>query len=207
MKKISRLMKALAVAAVITGCGGAAVQTNPIEAGQPPEGMGMDGVWFSNWGRMEFTQNGNGVEGLYEGERKRGAIKGQIDGDLVKFEWTEWEFSVQGKPRETKGHGVFKYTVQQEGPYMKHHIDGTWGYDESDMGGGKWSAVKSAKGQKKLKPFDPNAEMTEAERAKAAAGFVDEGEGSSTEETTPGESEDSKDKEEKDSNDSGDIDL
>ncbi len=169
---------ALIAAAVLTGCGGADVQTNPIKPGQPPENMNWDGVWFSNWGRMELTQNGNQIEGIYEGERKRGQVKGELDGDLLRYEWKEWDLSLRGKPRETSGHGIYQYKLVEEGSNMKEHIDGTWGYDKSDMGGGKWSAVKSSKSPKKLKPFDPNAAEAAAAEEKAAAGFVqDEGAG------------------------------
>lgn len=198
MKKIALTTMIIASLTLMVGCGAANVQTNPIKPGNPPEGMNYDGVWFSNWGRLEMTQQGDEVEGIYDGERKRGKIEGEIDGDLLRFHWTEWDLNLQGKPRETSGLGVFQYQLVQEGPNLKHHIEGTWGYGESDIGGGKWSAVKSGKAKKMLKPFDPAAAAAEAER-QAAPNFEEE-------EEEDDEDEESYDEEEEEPSDS-DFDL
>jgi len=164
----------LLVLAAFSACGGAQVMTNPIEPGEPPEGMDFDGVWFSNWGRLELTRNGDEVQGIYEGDRKKGRIDGEIDGDLLRYSWTEWELSLRGKPRETSGHGVFQYAITDVGGNIRHEIKGTWGYGDSDMGGGKWEAAKSKKAKKKLKPFDPDAAVEQFEQDKASSGFVED---------------------------------
>lgn len=152
-----------------------------VPKGPMPEGGNFDGVYHSAaYGRMEFTVSGNDVSGLYEGERSRGRIQGIIEGDLMSFEWEQWNQDLQGKSRSKKGRGYFKYTIETEGeePNVKqvHWIKGQWGYNENNSGN-TWEAVKLTKKSKKyLKPVEtdgPRESM--GDDYESASGFEDVG--------------------------------
>lgn len=152
------------VCLVAIGCGGDPHSKRLNAGNMHPEGS-YEGVFHSAaYGRMEFTQNGESVVGLYEGERHFGKIEGTVDGDLLEFRWQEWKEDLNGKVRSTSGHGYFVYTVVEEGtlenPRLAHFLKGEWGYD-SDNAGNKWEAVKfPPKSKKILKPHQVGGTST-----------------------------------------------
>ncbi len=148
-----------------------------IEKGSMPEGGTFDGVYHSQaYGRMEITVNGADASGLYEAERFHGRISGIVEGDLMTFEWIQWNEDLNGKYREKKGRGYFKYIVKMEGsqanPKPVHWIEGEWGYGENNSGN-TWDAVKLAKKSKKRlqahENFGPRGDM--GDDYESASGF------------------------------------
>jgi hypothetical protein len=169
-------MGLVAVIAFAAGCGGSQ-GTAMVQAGKMPPGGNFDGVFQSPaYGRMEFTVDGAEAVGLYEGERHFGRIEGKINGNLMKFHWTQWKEDLQGKVRKSTGRGYFKYAIDQEGGATStrdvHRLKGEWGYGESEVGN-PWGAVKlSVRAKKRLKPRSPEAEAGMAEDEEyGASGF------------------------------------
>lgn len=147
-------------------CGGALSSKVPFERGaMPPEGS-FDGVYSSDFGRMELTVDGDRVAGLYEADHgeHRGRIEGHIKGDLLVFSWTQWNADMQGKWRESSGRGVFKYLTNEvpvgDSTKVEHRLQGVWGYGK-DQTGNNWDAYKLSRSQKRLQPFDPKTEGSE----------------------------------------------
>jgi hypothetical protein len=121
-------------------CGGA--QTHVIQVGAMPAGASFTGVWFSpQYGEMHIEQNGSSAIGRYTKDERSGRLQGSVEGDVLRFEWTESRELIVGRPVETKGHGYFKIVRHEEDDTW--NLDGRWGTDASEHNGGPWTAVKS----------------------------------------------------------------
>jgi hypothetical protein len=167
----------IAIAAVM-GCGGGQGKSALVQAGKMPPGGDFDGVFQSPaYGRMEFTVDGGQAIGLYEGERHYGRIEGQLNGNLMLFNWTQWKEDMQGKVRKSTGRGYFKYIIDVEGGATTtrevHRLKGEWGYGESDAGN-PWGAIKlSKRAKKRLQPRDPSIETDVDDDFGTGSGFDD----------------------------------
>ena len=156
MKKNAYVFVCVVALTLLSACGGGGANYKSLTPGEMnPEGS-FDGVFQSAaYGRMEMTVNGDVVVGLYEGERFFGKVEGTVDGDLMTFKWYQWNEDLNGKVRETTGHGYFRYTVVSEGtpenPRSTHFIKGEWGYGD-DNAGSPWEAVKNQLSKKNLQP-------------------------------------------------------
>jgi hypothetical protein len=106
-----------------------------------PEGGSFNGVWQSpQWGEMHFCQAGVQVHGRYQRDDRRGRVQGNVEGDLMRFAWEEQRELVPGRPNITKGHGYFRLVLD---PHDQHQrIEGEWGLDEDEIGGGPWTGEK-----------------------------------------------------------------
>jgi hypothetical protein len=123
-------------------CGSGDTGRSNVVAGTMPEGGNFTGVWFSpQYGRMDFVQTGSSVIGEYTKDERRGRIEGTTRGNLMRFQWTERRELVRGRPTTTRGLGYFVYEVNG----TEHRLAGEWGIDENEIGGGPWTAVKSAR--------------------------------------------------------------
>jgi hypothetical protein len=107
-----------------------------------PAGGSFTGVWFSpQYGEMHIEQNGSTAIGRYMKDERTGRLQGNVEGDVMRFEWKENRELIVGRPVETKGHGYFKiFKKESEDTW---NIAGEWGTDASETGGGPWTAVKS----------------------------------------------------------------
>ena len=190
----------------VAGCGGAGSK-GPVNytKGPMPEGGQFDGVYQSDFGRLEITveDNGNAV-GLYEDDQHYGRLEGHVEGKLLFFKWTQWTAAMQGKFRETDGHGVFEYTIESvmlsNGKTKDYHkLAGWWAYEDGQLTN-PWNSQKlSARAKKRLKPFDPASSGGDLPAAvNSSAGFEDvsddsEGERYAEEEDVEEEDDDSLD--------------
>lgn len=128
------------------GCGGGAPE---VKAGNMPSGGNFSGVYFSpQYGTMNLIQNGSAVVGEYASDMRSGKIQGEVQGDLLKFEWVENKAMVSNRATETKGHGYFRYVVDPSSG--DHVIKGEWGLGDQQVGGGPWNAYKSKGKEPKL---------------------------------------------------------
>ena len=126
--------------ALYGGCGGA--PKHVIQVGPMPDGGSFTGVWFSpQYGEMHIEQNGSSAIGRYTKDERSGRIQGTVEGDVLRFEWTESRELIVGRPTETKGHGYFKLVKHDEDDTW--NLDGRWGNDASEHDGGPWTGVKS----------------------------------------------------------------
>jgi hypothetical protein len=129
------------VLGVILGCGG----SQKPKAGPLPEGATFYGVWQSpQYGNMHLCQSGRQVVGDYVKNERVGRIQGDIEGDLLLFQWEDRRELVVGKPQVRRGRGYFRIEFAEDGD---QYIKGEWGMDEDLAGGGPWNAVKLRKGQ------------------------------------------------------------
>jgi hypothetical protein len=135
----------LSCALWVVGCGGS--QQSRVTVGPMPAGGTFTGVWFSpQYGEMHIQQNGATAIGRYTKEERDGRLQGSVNGNVMRFEWTESRELIVGRPTKTKGHGYFRIVKDENEGTWK--ILGEWGQDEDETGGGQWNAVKS----NKLKP-------------------------------------------------------
>lgn len=120
------------------GCGGAA---SGVTAATMPENGNFSGVYHSpQYGDMNVIQNGSSVVGEYKQEMRHGKLQGEAEGDLLRFEWTEYKAMVSNRPQETRGHGYFKYMIDKANG--DHVLKGEWGLGDNETGGGEWNAYK-----------------------------------------------------------------
>ncbi len=167
---------------IVAACGGARDKGPTWQKGPMPEGGNFDGVYSSDFGRLELTVQMDGrVTGLYEGEQHNGRIEGSVGNNILRFNWTQWNQEMRGKIRETSGEGVFQYIVEDipvAGGKIKQDTKllGWWGYDRGKMNN-RWNAYKLKRSKKKLKPFDQaKSELEESEDPNATAGFSESAE-------------------------------
>lgn len=156
---------------LLMGCGSS---TPEINAGKMPEGGNFTGVYFSpQYGEMNMIQNGNAVVGEYKHEMRSGKLQGEVEGDLMRFEWTEEKAMVSNRAQETKGKGYFRYVVDPANG--DHLLKGEWGLGSSEVGGGPWNAYKAKNKEPKLSTEEGGSSGGEDEESSDSTG--DEGEG------------------------------
>jgi hypothetical protein len=122
------------------GCGGA--PKHVVHVGTMPDGGSFTGVWFSpQYGEMHIEQNGSSAIGRYTKDERSGRLQGTVEGDVMRFEWTETRELIVGRPNTTKGHGYFRLSKSPSDETW--NLDGRWGNDASEHDGGPWTAVRS----------------------------------------------------------------
>lgn len=131
------------------------------DKGPMPEGGTYTGVYFSpQYGEMHLIQTGHEVAGWYSQNERVGRIHGTVSGNVMHFVWEEKREMVPGKPEITRGHGYFVYHIDHEkrgeSEYEVHRLEGEWGMDNDETGGGPWTATKSLR--RKPEPNPPMAE-------------------------------------------------
>lgn len=146
----------LACALVLSACAGGSSAIRS-KKGPMPEGGDYTGVWFSpEYGEMHFHQTDGRVVGWYKKNERLGKIQGTVEGNVLRFEWEEKREMVTGKPTTTRGQGYFVYVIDHEergeAKYEVHRLEGEWGLDDDDTGGGKWTATKSRSRKPQAKP-------------------------------------------------------
>ncbi|MET0341478.1 MAG: hypothetical protein ABW252_10795 [Polyangiales bacterium] len=121
------------------GCGGS---KDAIVIRSMPPGGSFTGVWFSpQYGEMHILQSGASAIGRYTKDERLGKIQGGIEGDIMRFEWSERREMIVGRPVQTRGHGYFRLVKDDAEDTWK--LVGEWGNDANERGGGPWNAVKS----------------------------------------------------------------
>lgn len=139
----------MALVAVHAGCAGGGGRAN-VSPRAMPDGGSYTGVWHSpQYGEMHLVQTGSQVVGCYTKDERRGRIQGTVQGDLMRFEWSERREMVAGRPTTTRGRGYFQYAI---GDDTDHYAQGEWGHDNSETGGGPWRAVRDRRRTRRPDP-------------------------------------------------------
>ncbi|MCX7808291.1 MAG: hypothetical protein N2515_06765 [Deltaproteobacteria bacterium] len=126
--------------ALIGSCGSSGPKRANIKPGALPPGVTLTGVYHSpQYGELHLVQNGREAIGEYKQEERRGRIQGTLEGDVLRFEWTERRELVTGKPLVTRGRGYFQFIRGEDG---SDYLVGEWGVGEDEVGGGPWRAVR-----------------------------------------------------------------
>ncbi len=122
----------------LSACGGPPPPS--VTAGPSIPGLKLSGKWYSQeFGDMKIVHTGKNVSGSYEDPRgpdHNGTIKGVVEGDLLRIEWIK-----RGAPLAAilSVRGKAWLRIKNNG----HLLEGRWGYDNDDNGGGRWTAEKS----------------------------------------------------------------
>ena len=141
--RYGQCLAALALALAVVGCGGGQKKVN---AGHMPKGASFYGVWQSpQYGNLHLCRNGEQIFGDYFKNERSGRLQGKVVGDLARFSWEDQRELVQGRPTILTGRGYFKIAIGEDGD---EYLQGEWGFDDRDHGGGPWNAVKL----RKMKP-------------------------------------------------------
>jgi hypothetical protein len=177
----------IAIGWLVIGCGGGS--TANIDPGTMPESGTYTGVYFSpQYGEMHLVQNGTAVVGKYKKDERSGKIQGEAEGDVLRFEWTEYKAMVSNRPQETRGHGYFRYMIDASNG--DHILKGRWGLNDENDTGGEWNAYKS-------RTREPDLDSVDGEPTSG-------GEGDSLDEDVDSTSESSDDASEADDEEEGD---
>lgn len=165
---INSLLLAALAAATLFGCGGSSLRAN-ISPGVMPETGSWQGRWASvQYGEMTLCQVGAQVVGTFEKDERRGRIQGTMQGDILRFQWTERREMVRGRPNISEGRGYFRYVL---GDDESHYAVGEWGHNEAEIGGGPWRAVRlNLRGNQRVRCDDLAADTSESGRLEFGGG-------------------------------------
>ncbi|RYZ06027.1 MAG: hypothetical protein EOO73_17935 [Myxococcales bacterium] len=147
----------LAIASSLVGCGGnSEVKHANVKPGALPEGGEWNGVYYSTtFGYLHLVSDNKSANGAWRTTAGDawGEMSGEVDGDLLRFQWTERKIGAIGADATKKGHGYFRYTIPTPGE--PHKIVGEWGLGESDAGA-PWEAVKQIRMEPKPESVKPD---------------------------------------------------
>jgi hypothetical protein len=128
--------------AAVTATGCSHGKTATVVAGQMPDGEVWTGVYFNPvYGYMHLIDRDGKIWGRYKWANQShwGEINGTADGNVVHYDWTEYDTSPVAPGEARKGHGYWVYKLN------KDHIGaltGEFGLDDDETGAGKWEALK-----------------------------------------------------------------
>lgn len=162
----------LSLSATLVACGGGnEPKVANAKAGSLPEGGEWNGVYYSPlFGYLHLVSDNRSANGAWRTAAGDawGEMSGTIEGDLLKYEWTERKIGAIGADATKKGHGYFRYTIPNPGE--PHKIIGEWGLGESNAGN-PWEAVK----QIRMEPKPETVRPDEIEGRTNVGGWDDEG--------------------------------
>ena len=122
----------------LLACGGNGARG--VHPGAMPTGGSFHGAWVSpQYGDMHLCVTGEHVIGTYEKNERSGRITGEVEGDVLWFNWEESRTYVPGNPVNVRGRGYFVLSLNEDDDNV---IAGEWGMDEDRTGGGPWTATK-----------------------------------------------------------------
>jgi len=156
----------------LTACGNSSeVKHAQIKAGEMPANAEWQGVYYSpTYGYLHLLVDGKTAQGAWRtgGGDAYGELQGEVDGDVLRYSWTQHKIGQIGAEAQSNGKGYFKYSIPKEGE--AHKIGGEWGLGESDAGN-PWEAVK----QTNMQPNPASVKPDEIEGKVNAGGWDDEG--------------------------------
>ena len=160
----------------LTACGnGKEVKHAQIKVGEMPANAEWQGVYYSpTYGYLHLLVDGKTAQGAWRtgGGDAYGELQGEVDGDVLRYSWTQHKIGQIGAEAQSNGKGYFKYSIPKEGE--AHKIGGEWGLGESDAGN-PWEAVK----QTNMQPNPDSVKPDEIEGKVNAGGWDDDNKGSS----------------------------
>lgn len=144
----SQILWVLFLALLLTACGASGPKRATVTPASMPPGGSFTGVFFSpQYGEMQMVQTGASIVGEYHKDERKGRIQGTAQGNLLRFEWSERKERIVGRPTESRGRGYFQLLIDSNGDQV---LQGEWGTDLNEVGGGPWRAVKSRSRQPQL---------------------------------------------------------
>lgn len=143
------------------------VAVSNVQAAAMPAGGEWQGVYYHQvYGFLHITETSGAVQGAWRTAAgdKWGELFGEVEGDLLRFSWTEYKVGVVGPNAKSEGKGYFKYVIKN--PDEAHELQGEWGLGESDAGHG-WDCIK----QTNMEPDPKSVRPNELESQVGATGF------------------------------------
>jgi len=145
MTKLAVLLAMMLAATLSLGCGPGKppAKTANVTAGSMPDGGEWSGVYYSPlFGYLHVEASGDRVKGRWLRPRKDqwGELEGTADGNLLKFEWSEYIDGLVGPNSKKSGKGYFVYS-RPEGDNVDDVIKGELGRGDDEVGT-PWDAVK-----------------------------------------------------------------
>jgi hypothetical protein len=129
--------------ALVACGGGAGAKFASIKAGEMPSGESWGGVYYNPvYGYLHMTGDSENVSGRWKRTNgsKWGELSGTVDGNVLRFTWTEHSYGAIGPSGSSHGSGVFVYKVGAE-EKAPPELDGQYMLDDSpDVG--QWHCVK-----------------------------------------------------------------
>ncbi|MBI5512390.1 MAG: hypothetical protein HY909_01400 [Deltaproteobacteria bacterium] len=110
-----------------------------VVSGPMPGGETFTGLFHSQEiGDVSLEQSGDTVIGCYEYDRAqchvRGRIEGRVEGNLLRFSWTE-DHRACGRLSVPPGRGYFLFWKDSAN---NGRASGEWGYSDNEDGNGQW---------------------------------------------------------------------
>ena len=155
-----------------------------VKAGEMPVGGEWSGVYFDPfYGNLHLIVEGSTANGRW---RKAsgdswGELAGEVDGNLLKYEWTEHRIGMVGASAQTTGKGYFVYK-QAKVENDPDFIEGERGIGEDETGQ-KWKGIK----QSNMVPDLDSVMPDEIEGRGVTSGWDDEGKAKGGEKDSGGE--------------------
>jgi hypothetical protein len=170
--RLGLLLALLAPVPFVAACGGSQTEAKtPVpKAGDMPDGGDWTGVYYSpTYGNLHMIKEGSAISGKWRNAAgdKWGALHGEVNGNLLKYEWEETTIGMVGPSAKKTGRGYFQY-VRPKGDNVNDEIHGEWGLGQ-DFTGVVWTAVK----QRNAKP-DPDSVVPDETQKLDTGGGWDE---------------------------------
>jgi hypothetical protein len=134
-----------ALALLMSACGPPPVTAKlaNVTAGSMPSEATWDGVYFSPlFGYLHVKQSGQLLTAKWERPRKDkwGEMQGNLDGNLLRFDWKEYTAGLVGPNSRRVGKGYLVYK-RPEGENVDDFIEGEAGLRDNEVGI-PWRAIK-----------------------------------------------------------------
>jgi hypothetical protein len=113
-----------------------------VQAGDMPEGETWTGVYFHPvYGYLHLVEQDANVVGKWKrsDQSSWGELSGTKTGNVLRFTWKEHKYGLVGPSAEAHGKGVFVYKMNAE---HIAEVDGQYGFDDAEVGGGDWHQIK-----------------------------------------------------------------
>lgn len=135
------VLLAVSVAALSVGaCGKPAPKTANVVAAAMPSGEKFTGVYqHPVFGELHLVQESSAVSGKWQRADKSawGELAGKVDGNVLRFTWSETKYGFVGPAATRTGKGVFVFERDEKFAYLK----GQYGVGE-DEAGSKWDNIR-----------------------------------------------------------------
>ena len=133
------------------GCSGSGTtgKTANVKSGPMPDGASWTGVYYSPlYGWLHLVEDGNLVNGKWLRPRRDrwGQLQGNVEGNLLRFDWKEYEIGLVTPNATKSGKGYLVYS-RPEGENVDDKVEGELGKGLDEVGM-PWDGVK----QRNVKP-------------------------------------------------------
>lgn len=135
------IVVAAAGGSLALGCGGHGATFPGVKAGPMPSDQTWEGVYYNPvYGNLHLTAQDSSIVGRWKRTDSShwGELSGTVEGNLLRFKWTEHTYGTVGPAADLHGNGVFVYKMgQNDIP----ELDGQYAIEDQDQAA-DWHCVK-----------------------------------------------------------------